>query len=73
VTLSAALFGLAHFHDQGLAGVEQGLIVGLIFGTIFAITGRIWMLMCAHAAFDLTALAIIYWDLESDVAHLVFK
>ena len=39
----------------------------------FAITGRIWMLMIAHAAFDLTALAIIYWDVESRVAHLVFK
>ena len=29
--------------------------------------------MFAHAAFDLTALAIIYWDLEFDVAHLVFQ
>lgn len=29
--------------------------------------------MVAHAAFDLTALAIIYWDLESYVAHLIFK
>lgn len=48
------------------------LLVGLVFGTIFAVTGRIWMLMCAHTAFDLTALGIIYWDLESDVAHLVF-
>jgi hypothetical protein len=26
-----------------------------------------------HAAFDLTALAIIYWDLESKVAHLLFR
>jgi hypothetical protein len=31
------------------------------------------MLMVAHAAFDLTAVAIIYWDLESRVAHLVFR
>jgi hypothetical protein len=29
--------------------------------------------MFAHAAFDLTALAIIYWNLESKVAHLIFK
>jgi len=29
--------------------------------------------MCAHAAFDLTAVAIIYWNLESAVAHLIFK
>jgi len=45
----------------------------LVFGTIFAFTGRIWMLIIAHAAFDLTAYAIIYWSLESDVAHLIFK
>lgn len=56
-----------------LAGVQQATIFGLVFGTIFAITGRIWTLMCAHAAFDLTALAIIYWDLETDVARLIFK
>jgi hypothetical protein len=73
VLLTSVWFGLAHYSLQGLAGVEQGTIFGLVFGTIFAVTGRIWMLMFAHAAFDLTALAIIYWNLESDVAHLVFK
>ena len=73
VLLTAGWFGLAHLSQQGLAGVEQGTIVGLVFGTIFAVTGRIWMLMFAHAAFDLTALATIYWNLESDVAHLIFK
>jgi hypothetical protein len=31
------------------------------------------MLMVAHAAFDLTAIALIYWNLESDVAHFIFK
>ena len=73
VLLTAGWFGLAHYSLQGLAGVEQATIVGLVYGTIFAVTGRLWMLMCAHAAFDLTALAIIYWNLESTVAHLVFK
>jgi hypothetical protein len=29
--------------------------------------------MIAHAAFDLTALAMIYWNFETGVAHLVFK
>jgi hypothetical protein len=33
----------------------------------------ILVLMFAHTAFDLTALAIIYWNLEVQVAHLVFK
>ena len=73
VLLTAALFALAHYPDQGLAGVEQAAITGLVFGTIFAVTGRLWTLMWAHAAFDLAAVAIIYWDLESAVAHLIFK
>ncbi|HEY6866507.1 MAG TPA: type II CAAX endopeptidase family protein [Candidatus Eisenbacteria bacterium] len=73
VVITSALFGLAHYRDQGLAGAEQGAIVGLVYGTVFAATGSLFMLMCAHAAFDLTALGIIYWNLESRVAHLVFK
>jgi uncharacterized protein len=71
VLLTSAVFGLAHYPEQGLAGAEQGAIVGLVFGTLFAVTGRIWMLMAAHAAFDLTALAIIYWDLETAVAQSI--
>jgi membrane protease YdiL (CAAX protease family) len=73
VLITSVWFGLAHYSLQGVAGTEQAAIVGLVFGTIFAITGRIWMLMVAHASFDLTAVAIIYWDLETRVAHLVFK
>ena len=73
VLLTAVWFGLDHYPVQGLAGAQQATIFGLLFGTIFAVTGRIWMLIFAHAAFDLTALAIIYWNLESDVAHLIFK
>ena len=73
VVLSSTWFGLIHYPVQGIAGVQQATIVGLVYGTIFAITGQIWMLMFAHAAFDLTAVAIIYWNLESDVAHLIFK
>ena len=73
VLVSSLWFGWDHYSSQGLAGVEQAIIVGLVYGTIFMITGRLFMLMCAHAAFDLAALAIIYWDLESRVAHLVFR
>jgi membrane protease YdiL (CAAX protease family) len=73
VLLTSLLFGLAHFPDQGLTGAEQGAITGLVFGAVFANTGILFPLMAAHAAFDLTALAIIYWDLESKVSHLVFR
>jgi uncharacterized protein len=73
ILITAGIFGLAHYSDQGLAGTEQAMITGLVFGTIFAVTGQLWMLMIAHATFDLTAVAIIYWNLELDLAHLVFK
>jgi membrane protease YdiL (CAAX protease family) len=73
VLVTSVLFGLGHYSNQGIAGVQQATLVGLLYGTIFAITGRIWLLMAAHAAFNLTALAMIYWNLESDVAHLIFK
>ena len=73
VGLTALFFGVVHYAEQGMPGVQQATIVGLLFGTIYAITGRIWMLMVAHAAFDLTAVAIIYWGWERAVAQLIFK
>lgn len=71
--MTSAWFGLDHYAVQGLAGAEQAAIVGLVYGTIFAATGRLFVLMTAHTAFDLTALALIYWNLESVVAHFFFK
>ena len=73
VLLTSAWFGAAHYSVQGLAGTEQATIVGLVFGTMVAITGRIVVLMVAHTAFDLTALALIYWGIETRVAHFIFK
>jgi membrane protease YdiL (CAAX protease family) len=72
VTVTAVAFGLAHYSLQGIPGVQQSTIVGLVYGTIVAVTGRIWIPMIAHAAFNATAVAIIYWDLESEIAHLLF-
>ena len=73
VVLTSAWFGIVHYPVQGLAGVEQAAIVGLVFGTIFAVTGEIFMLMIAHAAFDLAALAMIYWNVEANVARVFFR
>jgi uncharacterized protein len=72
VLLSSALFSLAHYPTQGLAGSEQAIFTGLAFGTLMAMQGRVWMPMFAHAAYDLTALAIIYLGVEERIAHLVF-
>jgi CAAX protease family protein len=73
VFLTAAFFGLVHYPEQGRPGVEQALVVGLVFGTIYAFTQRLWLLMVAHAAFDLTAVAIIYWGWERKVAELFLE
>jgi len=73
VILSSAWFSIAHYPGQGVPAMEQAAITGLVFGTIFAITGRLWTLMVMHASFDLTAVALIYWNLESNVAHWIFK
>jgi hypothetical protein len=64
---------VVHYPFQGLAGAQQALIVGLAFGTIFAMNRQIFFLMIAHIAFDLVAVAIIYYDLEEEVAHFIFK
>jgi len=47
-------------------------VTGLVFGGIYTLTGQLFMLMVAHAAFDVMAVALIYWNLESRVAHLFF-
>jgi uncharacterized protein len=73
VLITSVWFGLGHYFNQGLAGTEQATITGLVFGSIFAFSGRLFMLMSAHAAYDLAALAMIYWNLETRVAHLIFK
>lgn len=73
VLLTSALFGLAHYPGQGIPGVEQAMIVSLIFGAIFAVTGELVLLMIAHTAFDLTALAMIYFNFETAVAHFFFQ
>ncbi len=73
VVLTTIAFASLHYSDQGIPGVEQAIITGSVFGTIFALTGRVFMLMVAHAAFDLMALAMIYWNFETAVAHFFFK
>jgi len=73
VVLSTALFAMAHYHDQGLPGVEQAVLTGLVFGGIYAWRRQIWFLMIAHVAYDLTAIVIIYCNWEEAVARLVIR
>jgi uncharacterized protein len=70
---AAALFGLAHYPDQGVAGAEQAVMTGLVFGAVYQATGGLWLPMVLHAAFDITAVLLIYWNLEATVAHWIFR
>jgi membrane protease YdiL (CAAX protease family) len=73
IVITSGLFALAHYPDQGVPGVEQAAVVGLVFGGIFAATRQLWIPMIAHAAFDLTAVALIYWNWETTVARFFFQ
>ncbi|MEP7322820.1 MAG: type II CAAX endopeptidase family protein [Saprospiraceae bacterium] len=73
ILITSLLFGLSHYINQGKWGVLQGTIFGLVFASFYALRPHIWSLMIAHASFDLTALYMIYNDLESRVAHLFFN
>jgi uncharacterized protein len=73
VLITSVWFGSAHYLTMGFTGVENAAIVGAVFAIVFATTGRIFMLMAAHTFFDLTAYALIYWNLEPRVAHWIFK
>ncbi len=73
VGVTSILFGAAHLADQGIPGAQQAFIVGLVFGGVYAATGRLWLPIFAHIGFDLAALAIIYRDVETEVARLVFS
>jgi len=73
VALTSLLFGAAHYSGQGVPGMEQATVVGVVFGALFAASGRLPLVMVTHVAFDLTAYALIYWGLETRVAHWFFR
>jgi CAAX protease family protein len=71
--LATVIFASLHY-QQGTAGVINAGITGLIIGAIYLVNGRkLWTLMFAHASFDLTAALMIYLNLETRAAHLVFR
>lgn len=72
VIVTSLWFGLIHYGSQQWAGVQQAVVFGVIFATVLVRTGNVWMLIVAHAAFDLTALAMIYLGLEAAVAQRFF-
>jgi membrane protease YdiL (CAAX protease family) len=73
VAITTSLFALAHHHDQGWPGVQQAAVMGTVFALLYVSTRQLWIPMIVHTAFDLTAVALIYKQWESAVAHLFFR
>jgi len=72
VLVTSSLFAIAHYHDQGMPGVLQSAVVGLVFGFAYSQIKTIFPLMIAHVYFDLTAVILIYNGWEEKIAHWIF-
>lgn len=74
LTTTTMVFAVRHYVEQGFPGVLNALFTGFAFGILFVVNRRrLWTVVVAHAAFDLTAIAMIYYNFEDRVSHLVFK
>jgi len=72
VALSSLVFGAVHLPEQGLHGAEQAALLGMLLGGIYLREKTLWMPMVVHAAFDLTAVGLIFTASEQAVATLFF-
>lgn len=73
VLLTSVVFAAAHYYEQGFFGAAQAAVTGVAFGAMYAATKQLWLPMVAHVAFDLTAVALIFWQWESTVARYFFS
>jgi membrane protease YdiL (CAAX protease family) len=61
ILLQAALFGLGHL-GFGIRGAVTAGVVGLVYGTVYAINGRnLWPLILAHGITDSVSLVALYY------------
>ena len=73
VVITSGLFAAAHYGGQGVPGVQQALVTGLVFGGLYARTRALPFLVVVHGAFDIAAAWLIYHRLETTVAHWFFR
>jgi membrane protease YdiL (CAAX protease family) len=58
IALSSAIFGLQHLY-QGIAGVLQTTVMGVLFCLIFLITGNLAVPILLHTVMDLRVLLLL--------------
>lgn len=72
VIFGSLIFGLPHIYQGGF-GVIQSILVGAIYGSAYLMNKRnLWMVMIAHAVFDLFSIFIIYNGLSTVMGELFF-
>ncbi len=69
VVLSSVAFGLGHSY-QGANGVARVTLIGLAFGTLYVVTGSIWLPIIAHALLDILQGAFVHEILRKDDRQL---
>ena len=58
--VNAIVFGLAHAY-QGIAGVVDTALAGLVLGGLYLLTGRnLWLPILTHGIIDTVGFLIIY-------------
>jgi membrane protease YdiL (CAAX protease family) len=73
ILISTVIFASLHY-QQGLSGIENAAILGLLAALIYVGFGRnLWPLVVMHALYDLLSLFLIYFHLEAAAAHLIFR
>lgn len=58
VVLSAALFGLGHFY-QGILGMLQTTLMGIVFAALVMRWGSLWPLILAHSLINILSLGFM--------------
>ena len=64
---TSVIFGVGHYPMQGVAGAQNAALMGVAYGTLYLVTGRLWLSIMAHAAFNLSGLAIIYLGVGAEL------
>jgi uncharacterized protein len=56
--ISSAIFGLGHLY-QGIGGAASTIVIGLLFGLLFLLTGSLLLPIVFHSAIDLRMLVVL--------------
>lgn len=64
---TSVIFGIGHYPLQGVVGAQHAAIMGLIFGLLYLWSGRLWLPIITHGAFNLAGVAIIYFGVGPEI------